>query len=40
MATREAKLKQEPLQVQAVLRATLEPMEFKRKEKSWMVDCI
>jgi 3-oxoacyl-[acyl-carrier protein] reductase len=40
MATREAKLKQEPLQVQAVLRATLEPMEFNRKEKSWMVDCI
>jgi len=40
MATREAKLKQEPQQVKTVMRATLEAMEFNRKEKSWMVNYI
>jgi len=40
IATREAKLKQEPAQVKTVLRATLEAMEFNRKEKAWMVNYI
>lgn len=40
LATREAKLKQEPAQVKIVLRATLEAMEFNRKEKAWMVTYI
>jgi len=40
LATREAKLKQEPAQVKAVIRATLEAMEFNRKEKAWMVNYI
>ncbi|HEY7557331.1 MAG TPA: ABC transporter substrate-binding protein [Candidatus Binatia bacterium] len=40
IATREAKLKQEPAQVKTVLRATFEAMEFNRKEKSWMVNYI
>ena len=40
IATREAKLKQEPEQVRAVIRATFEAMEFYRKEKSWMVNYI
>jgi NitT/TauT family transport system substrate-binding protein len=40
IATREAKLKQEPAQVKAVIRATLEAMEFNRKEKNWMVNYI
>jgi NitT/TauT family transport system substrate-binding protein len=40
IATREAKLKQEPEQVRAVIRATFEAMEFNRKEKSWMVNYI
>ena len=40
LATREAKLKQEPAQVKTVLRATLEAMEFNRKEKAWMVNYI
>jgi ABC-type nitrate/sulfonate/bicarbonate transport system substrate-binding protein len=40
IATREAKLKQDPAQVKTVLRATLEAMEFNRKEKPWMVNYI
>jgi NitT/TauT family transport system substrate-binding protein len=40
MATSEAKLKQYPAQVKAVLRATLESMDFNRKEKSWMVNYV
>jgi NitT/TauT family transport system substrate-binding protein len=40
IATSEAKLKQEPAQVKTVLRATLEAMEFNRKEKAWMVGYI
>ncbi len=40
MATREAKLKEEPAQVKAVIRATFEAMEFNRKEKAWMVNYI
>jgi NitT/TauT family transport system substrate-binding protein len=40
LATREAKLKQEPAQVKTVIRATLEAMEFNRKEKTWMVNYI
>ena len=40
LATREAKLKQEPAQVKTVIRATLEAMEFNRKEKAWMVNYI
>jgi NitT/TauT family transport system substrate-binding protein len=40
IATREAKLKQESAQVKTVLRATLEAMEFNRKEKAWMVTYI
>ncbi len=35
IATREAKLKQDPAQVKAVIRATFEAMDFNRKEKSW-----
>lgn len=40
LATREAKLKQEPAEVKTVLRATLEAMDFNRKEKAWMVTYI
>ena len=40
IATRDAKLKQDPGQVKTVLRATLEAMEFNRKEKTWMVNYI
>jgi NitT/TauT family transport system substrate-binding protein len=40
MATREAKLKQEPAQVKAMLRAILEAVDFNRKEKSWMVNYV
>jgi NitT/TauT family transport system substrate-binding protein len=40
MATSEAKLKQGPAQVKAVIRATLESMDFSRKEKSWMINYI
>jgi NitT/TauT family transport system substrate-binding protein len=40
IATREAKLKQEPAQVKTVLRATLEAMDFNRKERAWMVNYI
>jgi NitT/TauT family transport system substrate-binding protein len=40
MATREAKLKQEPAQVKAMLRAILEAMDFNRREKSWMVNYV
>jgi NitT/TauT family transport system substrate-binding protein len=40
IATREAKLKQDPAQVKAVIRATFEAMDFNRKEKTWMVDYI
>ena len=40
LATREAKFKQEPAQVKTVIRATLEAMEFNRKEKAWMVNYI
>ncbi|HEY3167668.1 MAG TPA: ABC transporter substrate-binding protein [Candidatus Binatia bacterium] len=40
IATREAKLKQDPAQVKAVIRATFEAMDFNRKEKTWMVNYI
>jgi NitT/TauT family transport system substrate-binding protein len=40
IATREAKLKQQPAEVKAVLRATLDSMDFNRREKSWMVKYI
>ena len=40
MATREAKLKQDPAQVRAILRATLETMDFNRREKPWMISYI
>jgi NitT/TauT family transport system substrate-binding protein len=40
IATREAKLKQESAQVKAVMRATLEAMDFNRREKTWMVNYI
>jgi NitT/TauT family transport system substrate-binding protein len=40
LATREAKLKQESAEVKTVLRATLEAMDFNRKEKAWMVSYI
>jgi NitT/TauT family transport system substrate-binding protein len=40
IATRDAKLKQEPAQVKAVIRASLDAMNFNRKDKSWMVDYI
>jgi ABC-type nitrate/sulfonate/bicarbonate transport system substrate-binding protein len=40
MATRAAKLKQDPAQVKAVIRATFEAMDFNRKEKSWMINYI
>jgi NitT/TauT family transport system substrate-binding protein len=40
MATREAKLKQDPAQVKAMLRAILEAVDFNRTEKSWMVNYI
>jgi ABC-type nitrate/sulfonate/bicarbonate transport system substrate-binding protein len=40
LATRETKLRQEPAQVKTVIRATLEAMEFNRKEKTWMVNYI
>jgi ABC-type nitrate/sulfonate/bicarbonate transport system substrate-binding protein len=40
MATREAKLKQDAAQVKAMLRATLEAVDFNRGETSWMVDYI
>jgi len=40
IATREAKLKQEPAQIKTVIRATLEAMEFNRKEKVWMISYI
>ena len=40
IATREAKLKQDPAQVKAVIRATFEAMDFSRKERAWMVDYI
>jgi NitT/TauT family transport system substrate-binding protein len=40
MATREAKLKQEPAQVKTVIRATFEAMDFNRREKVWMVSYI
>jgi NitT/TauT family transport system substrate-binding protein len=40
MATREAKLKQDPAQVKAILRAILEAVDFNRTEKSWMVNYI
>ena len=40
IATREAKLKQDPAQVKAVLRAILEAVDFNRREKSWMVNYV
>jgi NitT/TauT family transport system substrate-binding protein len=40
IATREAKLKQQPDEVKSVMRATLESMDFNRREKSWMVQYI
>jgi NitT/TauT family transport system substrate-binding protein len=40
MATREAKLKQEPAHVKTVIRATLEAMDFNRKEKAWMISYV
>jgi NitT/TauT family transport system substrate-binding protein len=40
IATREAKLKQQAAEVKAVLRATLESMDFNRREQNWMVKYI
>jgi ABC-type nitrate/sulfonate/bicarbonate transport system substrate-binding protein len=40
LATSEAKIKQEPVEVKTVIRATLEAMAFNRKEKAWMVNYI
>jgi len=40
IATREVKLKQEPAQVKAILRAIFETMDFNRREKPWMVSYI
>jgi NitT/TauT family transport system substrate-binding protein len=40
IATREAKLKKESAQVKTVIRATLEAMDFNRREKEWMVNYI
>jgi NitT/TauT family transport system substrate-binding protein len=40
IATREAKLKQDPNGVKAVIRALFDSMEFNRKEKSWMVSYV
>ena len=40
IATREAKLKQEPAQVKTMLRAILEAVDFNRREKSWMINYI
>jgi ABC-type nitrate/sulfonate/bicarbonate transport system substrate-binding protein len=40
IATREAKLRQEATQVKTVIRATLEAMDFNRREKVWMVNYI
>lgn len=40
IAAHEAKLKKDPAGVKAVLRATLEAMEFNRREKTWMVNYI
>ena len=40
IATHESKLKKDPAGVRAVLRATLEAMEFNRREKAWMVSYI
>jgi NitT/TauT family transport system substrate-binding protein len=40
IATREAKLKQDPAGVKAVIRALFDSMEFNRREKSWMVSYV
>lgn len=40
IAAHEAKLRKDPAGVKAVLRATLEAMEFNRREKTWMVNYI
>ncbi|MBM4262178.1 MAG: ABC transporter substrate-binding protein [Deltaproteobacteria bacterium] len=40
IAAHETKLKKDPAGVKAVLRATLEAMEFNRREKNWMVNYI
>jgi NitT/TauT family transport system substrate-binding protein len=40
IATHEAKLKNDPAGVKAVVRATFEAMEFNRREKTWMVNYI
>lgn len=40
IATHESKLKKDPAGVRAVLRATLEAMEFNRRETAWMVGYI
>jgi hypothetical protein len=40
IATREAKLKQDPAGIKAVIRALLDSMEFNRKEKTWMVNYV
>jgi hypothetical protein len=40
IATREAKLKQDPAGVKAVIRALVDSMDFNRKEKTWMVNYV
>ena len=40
IATREAKLKQDPAGVKAVIRSLFDSMDFNRKEKTWMVNYI
>ena len=40
IATREAKLKQDPAGVKAVIRALFDSMDFNRKEKTWMVNYV
>jgi len=40
LATHEVKFKKDPAGVKAVLRATLEAMDFNRREKTWMVKYI
>lgn len=40
IATHENKLKKNPAEVKAVIRATFEAMDFNRREKVWMVNYI
>jgi NitT/TauT family transport system substrate-binding protein len=40
IATSEAKLKQDPAGVKAVIRALFDSMDFNRKEKAWMVNYV